>query len=209
MKRVLLSALMACVFVGQASAEMYTLDYATAIGFHQLPADGSSGTLMAVFNDTGQVYAFAPEGFPEDMVVRQYADVMRGEVGFVGYLSGDLSWMRIGAEGNFGTGNYTRFGAFLANDNNSTWQVRLVTNAETPTDADWVSIDAGDSRWLELDFAPTALTMVGFDVRLNVAMADHPSLTDSFHVSVVPLQGGAVLGVLGLAAAGLRLRKFI
>jgi len=206
MKRVLLSVLMICLLVGQASAEMYTLDYATALDFRQLPADGSSGTLMGVFNDIEQVYVFAPEGFPEEMVVSQYEEAMQGEVGFVGFLSGNLSWMRIGLlEDDFGT--YSGFRTFLANDNENTWDVRLVANG-VPDD-EWVPIAAGESRWLELPFNSTGLTMIGFDVRLNTGVFNPPSITDWTHISVVPLQGGVILGILGLAAAGWRLRKLV
>ncbi len=78
MKRVLLSVLMICLLAGSASAGMYTLDYATALDFLQLPADGSSGLLMGVFNGTGWEYQSPVYAATE------YPAAMQGEVGFVG-----------------------------------------------------------------------------------------------------------------------------
>jgi len=37
---------------------------------------------------------------------------------------------------------------------------------------------------------------------------DYPSYSDDFHVSLVPVPAAVILGMLGLGAAGWKLRKF-
>ncbi len=203
MKRAsLLSVLMVCWLAGQASAGPYTLDSATALEFRQILAPGSSGLLMGVFDGTAWVYQNPL--FP----ATAYPAIMQDDVGFVGALSGNQSWMRIGLEDSFG--DYDGFRMFVGNDDQSTWDVRLVADDLT---SNWVSIPVGESASLELTFASTALTRIGFDLRLNTGLPNPPSLTDTFHISVVPLPGvplpGAfILGMLGLAV-GLKLRRFV
>lgn len=206
MKRVsLLSVLMIGLLAGQVSAGSYTLDSATALGFRQILAPGSSGLLMGVFDGTTWVYQSAI--FP----ATEYPAIMQGEVGFVGTLSGNLSWMRVGLEDSFGA--YDGFRTFVGNDDQSTWEVRLMANDLT---SDWVSISPGGSAWLELTFASTDLTGIGFDTRLNTDLPDAPSLTDIYNISLVqrepgtpvPVPGALLLGLLGVAG-GLKLRKFV
>ncbi len=119
--------------------------------------------------------------------------------------------MRIGLEDSFG--DYDGFRVFAGNDDQSAWELRLFANELT---SDWVVIAAGQSAWLELNFASADLAQIGFDLRLNTGLADPPSLTDTFNVSVVtqpgvprvPVPGAFMLVMAGLAA-GLKLRKFV
>ncbi len=202
MKRILLSVVVVCLLAGQASAGLYTLDYSTALDFLQITATGSSGLLNGVFNGTGWEYQnpYLPAvAYPAGML---------GDVGFVGSLSGNSSWMRIGATGTFGSGTTDSFGAWLGNDDNSAWDVRLVTSAG---ESGWQTLVPGEFRWLEFDLTSSGyLTMIGFDVRLNTGLTPAPSVSDAFSISaVVPLPAAVLLGMLGLGVAGMKLRKFV
>jgi hypothetical protein len=55
------------------------------------------------------------------------------------------------------------------------------------------------------DFAN--VTDIGLQVRGNFS-GGSPSNPDVFHISAVPIPGAALLGVLGLFAAGVKLRRF-
>ncbi len=188
-----------CLLAGQVSAVPLTLDSATALEFRQILAPGSSGLLQGVFDGANWVYQ------NPWLPAVEYPAVMQGMVGFVGTISGGQSWMRIGLEDSLG--DYDGFRMFMGNDDQSDWQVRLFANELT---SDWVVIPIGGSAWLELDFASTTLTTIGFDIRLNTGLPNPPSLTDTFNVSVVlvPVPGAFTLVVAGLVA-GLKLRKFV
>ncbi len=204
MKRILLTTLVVGLLAGQASAAIYELDRTTALTFRQLTPTGSSGLLQGVFDlktvPVTQVYASSI------IPAVEYAVPFLGEVGFVGTLSGNDAWMRIGVAGA-SAGTYDGFHTQLANDNQSTWEVRAFANGAVS--GGWVAIDPGESTWLTVAFPEAALTTFGFDVRLHRYNGPlSPSVTDTFHVSVVPVPGAILLGFLGLGAAGLKLRKF-
>ncbi len=198
MKRVsVLSVVLVCLVAGQASAGPYTLDSATALEFRQILAPGSSGLLQGVFDGTTWVY--------QDpwLPAVEYETTMQGQVGFVGTISGNQRWMRIGLEDSFG--NYDGFRTFVGNDDQNTWEIRLFANDLV---SDWVVFPAGEGAWLELNFASADLTGIGFDVRLNTSLPNPPSVTDAFSVSVVPVPGAFILGMLGLAGV-MKLRRFV
>ena len=135
MKRILLLAAVTGFFAAHASADPYELDYATALTFEQLLPSGSSGLLNGVFDLTvspvAQVYAnpFLPAA--------EYEEPFLGDVGFVGTLSGDGSWMRVGTDGS-SIGEYTSFRTYVANDNQSIWHVRAFANSDVS--GDWVAL---------------------------------------------------------------------
>jgi len=54
------------------------------------------------------------------------------------------------------------------------------------------------------------ISEIGFYVRANFWPDDKfgPSSPDTFRVSAVPVPGAVLLGILGLTAAGVRLRRF-
>ena len=59
-----------------------------------------------------------------------------------------------------------------------------------------------------------ALKTFGFDVLLDAGSdpcIKWPSITDTFHVSIAaaPIPAAALLGMLGLVTAGMKLRRFV
>ncbi len=202
MKHILLSVAAVCLLAGQASAGLYTLDYSTALTFNKL---AGSGLLNGVYDGL----ATPPNQWEYQnpwLPAQAYPSPMLGDVGFVGSLSGNQSWMRIGATGTFGTGTTSSFGAWLGNDDQSAWEVRLVAN-NTP-ESTWTSISPGQFLWFDMPVSGP-LTMIGFEVRLNTGLTPTPSPSDSFNISAVPIPAAVLLGMLGLGVAGMKLRKFV
>jgi len=209
MKSKLLLALCLSLFSSTipAMADVYEVDYTTALAFRDISTTPSeSGLLLNVFDLRGNTnpatHIYDGPLLPEP----DYQDApWLGQVGFSAILSGDGAWMRIGADDD-SIGEYDGFRIFLGNDNNSTWQVRSFVNG-TSLD-DWVSLDPGKGIWLESSFTATELTSFGFDVRLNMNVGEYsPSVSDTFHVSAVPVPGAILLGVLGLSVVGVKLRR--
>jgi len=206
-KRILLLVAVACLFAAQASADPYELDLNTALTFRQINTS-STAHLQGVFDLTvspvTQVYT--PTLFP----ATAYEEPFLGDVGFVGWLSGDGASMRLGVE-NSDIGNYTGFRTYVGNDNQSIWHVRAFANSDVS--GDWVALRPGQGAWLDVTFSDeVALTTFGFDVMLatdptDTYPSDYPSVQDTFHVSAVPVPGAVLLGLLGMGAAGLKLRR--
>ncbi len=217
MRRVLLSVLAVTVLAGQASAGLsFTLDKSAAL------------KLSAVqWSDAGGLNMMAPP--TDDVDVYQTGGPMQGQVGFYGGLDdtdGNLfAWVRIGV-GDYPGGvgavigtndlsSYDDYRQFLANDEDDIWQVRLYVQtsseyAQTPT---WHTLAPGENVVLSLSLGGISglndVTDIGFLVGGSLTgLSDNPSDPDVFHIStVVPLPGAAILGLLGFAVAGLRLRK--
>jgi len=93
---------------------------------------------------------------------------------------------------------------FVSNDdNNDPWGVRLYLAGVSYVVPSFTILDPGDQTFLSLSFTPGTVTEFGFEV-------DYPRVTgsDNFHISVVPVPAALILGLLGMGAAGLRLRRF-
>ena len=114
---------------------------------------------------------------------------------------------------------------WIANDNDDIWWVNIFMNTGY-TDAlfneddnfyenGWTPLNPGQVKVLQIDFVAAGVenldhvTNIGFAVAGNMTNLDgNPSDPDVFHVSVVPVPGAILLGMLGLGAVGLKLRKF-
>jgi hypothetical protein len=189
--------------------------------------DGTYGALdgLAIYDDP------TTKIFDSGMFGANYGsqgNLMAGQVGFVASytdLSADSDFVVSevsygGSPGLMGTG-YDGITGFFANDNNSDWSLRFfystgvgmakVTNYSTPLAT---LAPGGGSMYLTV-LAPggpgsldlSTITDMGFEVSALMGSGSYPSSPDAYHISVVPVPGAFLLGILGLGVAGARLRK--
>jgi hypothetical protein len=212
MKRVLLLVLLVGLFAGQASAAMYMIDPATSQTFGQVATSGDS--IFFPLPSPGSTLYVALDGIlpkPDGSVLFK-GDLMDGSD------PDSTGWVLIG--GNVSVTN-SSFGVGLRNDDNSTWSfyaaVHVVGEGAT-------TYHYGSG----LDLAPhqNGLATVTFGTDVTVDQVgfyvqgfwppdpkapggvNQPSNPDDFNVSVVPVPGALLIGLLGLSAAGIKLRRF-
>jgi hypothetical protein len=206
MKRVLLSAVVVGLFAGPALAGLYTLDTATALQFTNWSASSVSA------GDLGARLVWATTSSSV------YGGTMQGKVGWVGFLMDDYgvgdnyATMTIGAGNDAGlSGSYTGYQAFLANDDDDPWDVQLfIQTAAGKFVSGFTTLAGGSNAVLTLNtaFDFGDVKDFGFEVRGDFS-GGSPSNPDAFKISAVPIPGAALLGALGLFAAGLKLRRFM
>jgi hypothetical protein len=194
----LLSALVAILLAGQASAGMYTLDKSTALQFtHIAVSTGDEGHLLI-----GPTTSTSTYGGP-----------MKGAVGWIGSLmdqSGDkYATMTISTGSNLSyIESYEGFQAFIANDDDDPWAVQLfVQTASGKSSSGFATLASDGSTFLTLNtaFDFDDVTDFGFEVRGDFSSGS-PSNPDCFKISAVPVPSAVLLGILGLLAAGVKLR---
>jgi hypothetical protein len=131
---------------------------------------------------------------------------MQLEVGFLGQLA-DTEVMMIGKDGPLptppGGGSYDSLGVAVANDDDDWWSVRLYLEGATYTPPALTNLDPGASSFITLSGWTGDVTGFGFEINYEGSRG-----SDNFHISVVPLPAAVILGMLGLGAAGIRLRRF-
>jgi len=161
-----------------------------------------------------------------------------GRIGGLGDPIGTYGWMLIGAispnVGNVVPGSsllgYSEYDLFVANDDNSKWSFGLfvatpsypLVSGVLPAQwTGWTELEPGHNTTLRLDLQGIEdidqVQAIGFAIEgmfkgsLPPALRDntYPSNPDIFHVSVVPVPAGVLLGFLGLTVAGLGLRKLV
>lgn len=211
MKRILfLSALVVGLLAGQASAAMFELDNATAQQF-------TSGVILSGVGDTDTL-TYGPLLTPPNPYGRP---TMSGNIGFQGGLldgvGGDTAaiaevyGLNLGLSGS----GYDGIRTYFQNDNDDAWSFQLFyveTSGVEYNSGTYVSLAPGGG-WTYLT-APAAssgsldlanIQKMGFRVSGDFG-SDGSS--DTFHVSIVPVPGAVLLGILGLGAVGLKLRKY-
>jgi hypothetical protein len=198
MKRALPLVLLIGSWAAQARATPYMLDEYVAAQFRQVSVSpGDWGALGLVIDRNGTIYWQDPVFSPGS-----YGGPMQGDIGFVGYLedvTGDgFASMRIG--GPLTPNTYDGFRAFVANDDNSSWDYRLYASdgSTVVTGSTWTTLVPGTAASLQISFPAMTLKEVGFDIRGDYTLPNGPSEFDAFHVSVVPAPGALALVLLGL-----------
>jgi hypothetical protein len=216
MKHLLLSAVVVGLFAGPALAGLYyTLDVTTALKFTNasVSADDYGALLLG---PTTSPAAYGAKDTHGNLL-------MSGEVGWVGWLGDGFgavppspdgsAIMTIGAGNNAGlSGAYAGYRAFVQNDDDDPWSVRLFITTTTagPLYSNWTALapyHGAATLLLNSSFDFANVTDIGLEVRGDFGDGS-PSNPDFFHISAVPIPGAALLGVLGLFAAGLKLRRF-
>jgi hypothetical protein len=230
MKRILLVVLVVCLLAGQASADMYVMDAATAINLRNVTwYDGAtSNSLDWVGYNDGTAFPTTQAGIPVSPYSGNYGEGMYYQVAFRGGLDssvlGTYASVDIGAAANTNgvldalklLGSFDSYGLNIANDNDDSWEYKLYadfsgTRYDSPS---WTSLGTDSQTFLTLSFAHVVpgggtvssedfqyLTDIGFVIR---ATQDQ----DTFHTSVVPVPGAVLLGILGLGVVGIKLRKY-
>lgn len=200
MKRVLLTVLVVGLLASQASAGLYVLDRDTAGLFTQQNTPNTANQLYLSIDNPGS--STSAQNFNVDPINwTEYGATMKYAVGFVGNLAA-TQVMKIGLVGDMpkNDGSFDTFEMAVANDdNNDPWNVALYVNG---TVGSFTTIAPGGTAYLSLNFTGP-VSSFGFEV-------DDPATSgsDNFHISVVPIPAAFLLGILGLGAAGIRLRKF-
>jgi len=199
MNRVLLTVLVVGLLAAQASAGMYRLDKPTAQQFTQMNTpDVTRNQLFLVIDKPGTLGSHIDWQYNSSW--NKYGPPMELEVGFLGQLA-DTDVMMIGKAGNLD--GYDSIGVNVANDDDDWWAVRLYLEGATYTPPALTNLDPGETAFLTLSGWTGDVTEFGFEINYMGTRG-----SDNFHISVVPVPAAVLLGMLGLGAAGIRLRKF-
>ncbi|MFZ2147477.1 MAG: hypothetical protein WAV28_09665 [Sedimentisphaerales bacterium] len=221
MKRILLVVLVVCLLAGQASADMYTMDVATAIQLRDISTSWSD-TTGGGYNYLKWV-GYNP-GTSADRVYGSgaYGETMFYAVGFAADLTDldddGVASVKIGVAGGAGslpTGTYDGFYLPISNDNDDNYKYKLYVDDATTgyyESASWTSLSADTQTTLILDLTQPGDGGLDFsnlnDIGFIVQIYGMAGVSDTFHTSIVPVPGAVILGILGLGVVGWKLRKY-
>ena len=223
MKRILLFTLVIGMFAVQVDAAIYNLDATAARQFTQQSTNSVNYTLDLVIDNPGTVgsttylEANSFNGADNNVATNDtfYGSNMLYAVGFAGSLTQTTNPGMADPELWIGkaiaaispeVGTTDTLSIAISNDNDD----KYVYTAWYSTDS-MSSIVQGADLTLTgknqgiatVTLGATAPTHFGFSIEL--VSGDVP---DSFHTSIVPVPGAVLLGILGLSAAGIKLRKY-
>ena len=215
-----------CLSSAPAQADTYMMDATTAAGMRQLSI--SAGDLGLSY------YVGYNPGDLADRVFGIYSSFgadMNLEVGFTGNLvdngGGDSAIAQIGLvnlvtpPGGAPTysplglsGLYDSFLLPISNDDDDIWRYQAyvtVGNTLTPTHVSgWTTLASETETELLVSFSNidfSTVTGIGFELEWKPSINGKKG-SDEYHTSVVPVPGAVLLGILGLGAVGLKLRKY-
>jgi len=210
MKRKLITVLCVAVFCMCGSAafadlNLYELTREDALAMTNIVQDeGDGGT---------SVGSLSIHDGPDDSY-----KVMSGMVGFTAWLEDtdgdDITIAKIYCDLSINASPYDGITSYFENDDDDIWSVQMyykIGDAEYIS-GDFVELATGESTYLTIlgSVETDSITEYGFRVMGNMigGTSGYPSNPDFFHISVVPVPGAILLGLLGLGAAGIKLRKF-
>jgi hypothetical protein len=213
MKRKLIIVLFVAVFCMSAApalADMYELDRDAALTLTNIAQDeddgGTTVGALTVFDGPSGLYG-----------------PMSGMVGFTAQL-----WSSDAPNGTPAPGedliaiakvystlaipfdeDYDGVISYIENDDEDTWSVQLyyIIDGTEYNSGDFVELVGGQSTYLAINDAFNTEDIDEYGFRVMDNDGGNPSQGDAFHISVVPVPGAVLLGMLGLAVAGVKLRK--
>ena len=221
MKRFLLFTLVIGLFAVQADAALWQLDAPTARMFTQLSANSAPYELQLVIDSPGTLgsttYLENNAGFfgADNNVATNdatYGDTMQYQVGFAGSLSNVVStgtadpevWIGKALAGEFVSGDTLVIPIANDNDDNYTYTAWYFATGDASITQGVPSLSLGkDTTGVVSVITAGVVTHFGFTIELDPG----ESTPDTFHTSVVPVPGAVLLGILGLSAVGIKLRK--
>ncbi|MEJ2648346.1 MAG: hypothetical protein P8016_08080 [Sedimentisphaerales bacterium] len=195
-----------CFITSSAMADIWELDFSTATQFRQLNTpEPTTNQLYLVIDAPGTVGSTVE--WAVNPAYDAYGPDMQLEVGFLGQLINSQE-MTIGLNGSLpeppiGT-SYDQFGSYFANDDDDLWAVNIYVETDVDTySSGFTTIPAHSMTFLSTPVFSGTVSQFGF-------LVDYvgDSGSDNFHLSVVPVPGAVLLGILGLGIAGIKLRKF-
>jgi hypothetical protein len=214
-KKIMFLAFLSCMITTPVLADMYyQMDPTTAYGMTQLAV--SDSTTQNYLSYVGYNTGASP-----DLL---YGDTMTYMVGFSGHLqetTGDDSaiiTIGLGTLDGSGTlslsGTHDNFLLPISNDNNQIWRFQAyvwVNGDSSPLVSGWEQLVSEEQTNLivsttGLDYS--TVSGIGFMIEWKPSINGN-STSDDFHASVVvPTPAAVILGILGLGAVGIKLRKY-
>ncbi len=213
MKRILLLVATVGLLTGSVFADMFEMDAVTAADMRMISSSGSPDVANLFY------VGYKPGDLAADRITGTdpfYGDTMKYAVGFSGELKDfsldDSATITIGLSSPDLTGSYDGFSLPISNDDNQNWKYQAYVKTDSATyTSDWEQVGPNQTGTLEVDTPIgtdfSTVSEIGFLIEWKPSI-NGDSLSDDFHTSVVPVPGAVLLGLIGLSAAGLRLRRF-
>lgn len=203
-----------CASSGSAMADMYKMDATTAADIRLVTVGaGDFGTLTYVGYNPGGAGDWV---FGLQTEYGAGAGNMTYAVGFTGNLydndQSDYATLTLGLTDPGLSGTYDGFELPIANDDDDVWNYRVYVTTEGGTAySSWTEgIIPGSNQILfvstpGIDYS--TVTGIGFELQWDRLLNEGAS-GDDYNVSVVPVPGAVLLGMIGLSIVGVKLRRF-